>query len=496
MQPPENSEKPEPLEVKPDNIDAGPSLADKPLAPRPAAARTPRGSVIVMPSPAVLRRLLISSAACAAVLLLLAGVAAWRLSGGWWSRYAFSIQFGSAGDENVQACAFDGAGGAYIAGTTNGNLHGKFSGAPGSLGNDLWIARLAPSGAVLWIRQFGSGGDETVGGIATDPAGDVVLAGSTDGDFAAPNGGAARPGGAHHDVFVLKVDPDGRVQANRQDAAPGDEVAQAMAIMPDGGVLAAGDTDHLLYRTGSPTIGSSQPEPSSNIFLTRYDARGNRVWGIQWGGTVDDSVDDVAVDPAGNIFVTGSTIGMFNSMSSEPAAFLAKFSPNGELLWGADFPGGRGAFPTAVSCDSDGNSYLCARRSFDQDGPRMSLSVSKFDPAGRQDRVVEISAPEGVEIVQARPDAAGGLYLAGLSRDGAPGRLSGILARYAPGGGLMWARQIGGAGSVILTGVTPGAFGSVCAFGLTDGSLFAKNRGGDDAVVMRVSGSGKIAGGS
>jgi len=295
------------------------------------------------------------------VLLIVSGV---RFFGGWfWSRLPYGVQFGGAGDDNATACAVDASGSAYVVGTTNGNIGNKSPGAD-TLINNIWIARLSPSGSVLWTQQVHSVANEMVGGVAIDSSGNAVVAGSSEGNLFAVNGGAADEDHPHHDVVLFKISQDGSFLWKKQYSARGDEVAQAVAVASDGGILVAGDTDHLLYAQGKPSICSVANGASSNIFLTRYDEGGKQVWGRQWGGPVQDSVDSMTVDSVGSVFVTGSTIGMFDPLSGAQSAFLAKVDSIGTLLWSAQIPNGLPGFPVSVSTDSDGNSYFCSRRGY------------------------------------------------------------------------------------------------------------------------------------
>lgn len=81
----------------------------------------------------------------------------------------------------------------------------------------------------------------------------------------------------------------------------------------------------------------------SDIFLAKFDRSGELRWLLRAGGAGDDVGQDIAIDRAGNIYVTGS----FTDSASFPShngpaktvtgtgqtIFLAKYHPSGTLAW-------------------------------------------------------------------------------------------------------------------------------------------------------------------
>ena len=73
---------------------------------------------------------------------------------------------GATGADQAQAVAFDAAGDVLVAGKTQGSIGGGT--AVGA--TDAYLRAFSSSGAVLSTRQFGSGSDDSVGGIVVDGA--------------------------------------------------------------------------------------------------------------------------------------------------------------------------------------------------------------------------------------------------------------------------------------------------------------------------------------
>src|SRR5262249_19679141 len=103
--------------------------------------------------------------------------------------------------------AVDGTGNTLLTGTLYGTV--SFGGAPltGAGLDDIYLAKLDPSGTHLWSKQLGGPGDQDVSSIATDKTGRILLAGGFDGSFTFS--GSTITSAGSKDVFVAAINPDG-----------------------------------------------------------------------------------------------------------------------------------------------------------------------------------------------------------------------------------------------------------------------------------------------
>ena len=97
-----------------------------------------------------------------------------------------------------------------------------------------------------------------------------------------------------------------------------------------------------------------------------------RLWGTYFGGTSSDVVRDMAIDASGNIYITGetqsssgiATAGTFdNTINGGLDGFVAKFSPNGILLWGTYFGGTGADMGKKIAVDINGDVYVAGSSS-------------------------------------------------------------------------------------------------------------------------------------
>jgi Beta-propeller repeat len=215
-------------------------------------------------------------------------------------------QFGTSGDEGGQALASAGAGGVMVAGTTKGSLAGPQQGF-----GDAYVARFDGLGNQIWIQQFGTNSFDEAHAIAPDGSGGVVVAGYTRGGLGGLNAGL-------QDAFLARFDSAGNQLWIRQFGTSGDDYIQSLTSDGAGGVLVAGGTSGSLC---GPFLGGV------DVFLARYDGAGNQLWMHQFGTTSEEWATCVSSDGSGDVTISGHTRGDLGGPNAGPTdAFLARFA--------------------------------------------------------------------------------------------------------------------------------------------------------------------------
>jgi hypothetical protein len=113
-------------------------------------------------------------------------------------------------------------------------------------------------------------------------------------------------------------------------------------------------------------IGSVLPE---NIFITKWNADGSQMlWSTYLGGSYYDFANAIAVDAAGNVYVTGftyssdfpTTAGALQSkLGGSYNAFVSKISADGsQILYSTLLGGSGGDSANAIAIDSAGDAYI------------------------------------------------------------------------------------------------------------------------------------------
>ncbi|MEO7658140.1 MAG: SBBP repeat-containing protein, partial [Pyrinomonadaceae bacterium] len=184
----------------------------------------------------------------------------------------------------------------------------------------------------------------------------------------------------------------------------GEDDANSITVDAAGNAYVIGFTDS----TNFSVTGAVQPAYGGNpqdVFVSKLNAAGTAlVYSTYLGGSGQDNGSDIAVDAAGNAYITGYTgstnFPMANAMQPTRTgfynAFVAKLNPTGsQLVYSTYFGGTVGEFGSAIAVDSSGNAYVGGVTS-SPDFPKLnpiqsayggSLAdafVAKFNPAGSQ----------------------------------------------------------------------------------------------------------------
>jgi hypothetical protein len=130
----------------------------------------------------------------------------------------------------------DAANNAYLVGATSGTFPGKPSAGGGT---DVWLAQVTETGERGWVTQFGTDGSDLAGEIIADPAGDLIVSGSSNKGFLAPNATTYR---ASTDVWVHKFDSKGKPEWVTQFGSDVSDVQIDMAFAPSGQLQFLGAT--------------------------------------------------------------------------------------------------------------------------------------------------------------------------------------------------------------------------------------------------------------
>lgn len=119
--------------------------------------------------------------------------------------FVWSLQDGAAGSEVVDDVDLDSAGNAAISGHFDGAVGLGLGNTAATSSSDLFLAKVSPLGAPLWLRTYANGSAQAGSGVAFDATGDVVVAGFTTGTVSFGLGTHVGAGGA--DVALAKLSP-------------------------------------------------------------------------------------------------------------------------------------------------------------------------------------------------------------------------------------------------------------------------------------------------
>src|SRR5229473_900941 len=122
----------------------------------------------------------------------------------------YSTFLGGTGDDRANAIAADSTGAAYVVGQTSGGfptLNAEQNTYGGN--NDAFVAKLSPSGALVYSTYLGGSGADVGQGIAVDSTGAVYVTGYTGGGGFPTLNAEQNTYGGGQDAFVAKLGSTG-----------------------------------------------------------------------------------------------------------------------------------------------------------------------------------------------------------------------------------------------------------------------------------------------
>lgn len=248
-----------------------------------------------------------------------------------------------------------------------------------------------------------------------------------------------------------------------------------------------------------PDSGACTPTPSAGIVP--------KVWTEQIGTTAFDSINALALDSEGNVIVVGSAnealpdVDMDFDYESGPTAFVRKYAPSGEPLWGDQFATGTWTRGLAVGVDADGNVFVAGDTKgqlgeFPGTGEADAFVV-KYDKMGSPQWLKQFGTDDWDVPSALATTEEGDIVLVGYTQ-GVLGTIGdgtykdGFAVKFGADGARKWTEQFGTAKEDTANAVAVDANGNVFVAGTTEGALaVADNAGASDLFVMAFDADGK-----
>ncbi|HYO68632.1 MAG TPA: protein kinase, partial [Archangium sp.] len=389
----------------------------------------------------------------------------------------WSVRWGDGARQMVLHLALDASGQVFVAGQLRGSVDVGTGPLTSAGSNDLLVARFEPGGRVLWARRFGDAGLQNVNGLATDAAGHTfVTGGFTETlDF----GGQRLFNPGDQDVFLARLDPEGRPLWSGRFGDVSEQVGESVAVDTEGNAVIAG----LFHGTVDFGGGALVSAGLADVFLARFSPEGQPLWSRRFGGAGEQHATGLAVDGRGRIALTGVFEGSIDfgegplTPPSAMGSFVALFDSGGRVRWSRRLGGGERALGTLVTFDTSG--HLVTVEKYTRAAIH-GFALTRFTPEGHPlwSRHIESTGPLDVLRVTAAPNgrsvvvgwAQGELDLGGGVSSG-EGGADVLVLEFGPDGDVLGVRRFGDGAHQMGRAVAVDARGHVLVAGSFEGSL-------------------------
>jgi len=345
---------------------------------------------------------------------------------------------------------------------------------------DVFVARYASDGALMWAKRAGGpSGDLSSGAAALADSGCLVtgwFAGTAVFGAGEANQTALTTAGGN-DMFVARYAGDGSlVWARRAGGTTGD-LGRAVAALAGGGCVVTGQF------SGTATFGAGEQHETvlgaaggEDVFVAEYASDGSLVWAKSAGGVASEPSAGIAAFADGSCAVTGWFAGTATFGAGEPNqtvltsigvedVFVARYTSDGSLAWAKSTRGTSGKQSAGIAAFADGSCAVAGH----------FFGAATFG-AGEPNETILTSSADTLDV---------------------------FVSRYAPDGALVWAKAAGGTSTergaaiaVLADGscLVTGAFEAIATFGAGEANETTLTSAGEaDVFVARYGGDGALA---
>ncbi|WP_147322684.1 hypothetical protein [Emticicia sp. C21] len=373
----------------------------------------------------------------------------------------------------------DANGNVYLTGIFFQNLTIGNQTISNSGGADIFLVKYDKNGNFLWLKKAGASGYDVVEEIEVDESGNIYMTGNFTGTTNFNN--LSLTSGGVSDVFLAKYDTNGEIVWVQKAGGVNSDNGKSLFLGNNGEVYLVGDFSNVasFNNTSITSVGST------DVFIAKYDTDGVLEWVKSAGGTSDDSVEGVAVDNTGCVYIIGnfnSTMNFGNtSLTSAGSSdlFIAKYNPiNTTWVWAKRGGGTGGDFGRAIIIASGDkilitgtfeNTATFEGKTIISEGDD-DIYIAEYYPSGNNNWVRREGGKYSDHVMKIGLDSENNIYITGgfygltnfgstwLSNDGSN---NAYIAKLNTNGTSQWVQKIGGRASIDVYGMDVEANGNI-----------------------------------
>ncbi|MGE5313844.1 MAG: T9SS type A sorting domain-containing protein, partial [Acidobacteriota bacterium] len=411
----------------------------------------------------------------------------------------------------------DSAGNSYFSGEINGAIRiGQQEFSTAGVSNCI-LAKLDVAGNFIWVKQEGGMTSFWPRDLAADASGNIYLTGGFTGSRLML-GSVSVTGNGENDAFLAKYNTNGECLWAVPIGGKSIDVGLGVTMDLKGNCYVTGTFQGTAaFGNGKALITQAN---ATDMFVAKYDSYGACLWAVRGGSTNSSSGSfgrSISVDPAENVYVTGSFYGTMQFANSALDAgggkdiFIAKIDSLGNPEWAKQSVSTTWALLNAngISTDREGNSTITGEiissdPSFDQfqlpHSDAYRTFVARYDSKGSclwatANSGNGFSIGKGLKVdAEGNTYCVGGYWSAQVTFGPWSSALEGqnaFILKYSPDGRCLWGKtttNVGWDASGLMTAVALNGKKGLWTVGnfTTDCALDGIHLTGNGAFITRL----------
>jgi len=286
----------------------------------------------------------------------------------------------------------------------------------GAGGHDIYVVKLDANGKLQWTR--------TIGGPERDAGFSLIQ--TSDGGYAI-TGFTESFGAGGADVYVVKLDAKGNLQWTKTIGGPKDDWGRSLIQTSDGGYAITGFTK---------SFGAG----GADVYVVKLDAKGNLQWTKTIGGPNREEGSSLIQTSDGGYAIAGETKS-FGAGGGD--VYVVKLDANGNLQWTKTIGGENNDWGLSLIQTSDGG-YAITGATTSFGAGKADVYVVKLDANGNLQWTKTIGGPEsdwGISLIQT---SDGGYAITGFTKSFGAGGYDVYVVKLDANDNLQWTKTIGG----------------------------------------------------
>jgi len=273
--------------------------------------------------------------------------------------------------------------------------------------------------------------------------------------------------------------------------------ANALAAAADGSIYVSGFT--------SGSLDENTKSGGVDAFITKFNSDGTKAWTQLLGSISTDYARAMTTGADGSVYISGSTNGSLGAETNSGGydAFIAKFSPDGDMEWTQLLGTSDDDSARALTTGADGSIYVSGYTKGDLDTASNGQTnsggydafITKFDADGTKAWTELLGTTSEDRATALAAGADGSIYVSGYTSGDLDAESNGqtnsgskdaFITKFNSDGTKAWTQLLGASGDDRAQALATDSDGNIYVSGYTDGDLDGQsNNGYADAFVAK-----------